>query len=212
MKKFTIFLFIFMIALGKISYTNPYTPNSQQWHNYNAAIWAEQDRIRAEREREVMIQQQNNQKTQEQKYQEAVKGYYKDNPFPVENVYSMILIDTSNGNVYWNLRFFEDSRLDDPAKIALYHMKEWFREYHNYKWEQMKKPEIKHFYFSLGETYSVARGQDKITKEWDLWIMPKGNKKLNKSELEKEALEFCNKEGYNCEIILTTTISKRIVK
>ena len=31
-------------------------------------------------------------------------------------------------------------------------------------------------------------------------------------ELEEELLEWCYKEGNNCEVILNTTISKRIIK
>ncbi|QQS87047.1 hypothetical protein [Fusobacterium canifelinum] len=220
MKKFIMFLFIFITTLGR---ANPYTPNSQQWHNYNGAMWAEQERIKAEREREAMMKQQkakqqNNQKTIEQEYQEMVSGYHKDNPFPGEDVYSMIIIDIDSGNASWNLRFFENrTRRDsagrtikDSARVALKHMKDWFYRDHNIELEQRDKLRLKHFYFTLGETYAVARGVDKKTKEWNLWIMKKTNPKMSSKELEKELLEWCYKEGDNCEVLLNTTISERL--
>ncbi len=211
MKKFVILLFIFMTTLGRAA-INPYTPNSQQWHNHNAAMWAEQDRIKAEREamlEQQKIQQQNNQKSKEQRYKELVSGYYKDNPFQNEDVYSMVIFDENRGGVYWNLRFFVDNRLDDPAKVALGYMKDWFHHFHEVTSEQRKELSLKHYYFTLGETYSVVRGIDRVTKKWVLWIMRKTIPKSTLKEVEEEALEWCHTEGDSCEVVFTATIAKR---
>ncbi len=215
MKKFIMLLFIFMTTLGRAA-INPYTPNSQQWHNHNAAMWAEQDRIKAEREREAMleqqkIQQQNNQKSLEEEYTALKEKYGSDNPLPSEDVYSMIIIDENSGNVSWNLRFFE-TKGENADKNALYNMKSWFYKDYNITSEQLDKLSLKHYYFTLGETYAVARGQDKISKKWVLWVMRKTIPETSPKELEEELLEWCYKEGNNCEVILNTTISKRIVK
>lgn len=48
--KFAIMMFCFFTFLGKLAFANPYQVGSQQWHNWNAAMSSQADKIKAQRQ------------------------------------------------------------------------------------------------------------------------------------------------------------------
>ncbi len=173
--KFTVLIFCFFTFLGKFAFANPYQVGSQQWHNYNAAIWSEQDKIKAERE--AMKQQQSNQNNISQNNEQ----HY--------NRWSVFVYNEDTGDWAYHI----DHWIDGSSKDAIKVVKKEFKEAHKKKGVEANK----HIYWEGAFRGIVAFGQNRQSGKWEAYFMYGASEK-NKQKLMNE----CEAQSDYCKLII----------
>lgn len=162
MRKAFIVLLVYFFSIfsfKNLVYSNPYPPNSQAWHNYNGAIWAEQDRQREiERQNLIRLQQQQQQKKNEPNYSR----------------WSVFVYNENTADYFYHV----DLWIVGNYKAAVKEVQKEFREYH-------KAESDKYIYWEGPFRGIVAFGKNRENGKWKTYFMY-GASESNKEDLMRQ--------------------------